>query len=741
MPAPSRECPLGIGRTGEHSKAVTSFRTAFCLALILGLCALVYAPHLSHPFQFDDLQKIVDNPRLGDPIRLFQGFRSGVYSEDAARLVPKLSFSLDHALYGLRSTGYHATNLLIHLINVALVLLFARRILGWTHESETDRTHTSLCAAALFALHPLNSEAVLYCNARPNTLSTLFILATLLCWLSLTQVEKQSRWIAAIKLAGFAGFGVCALLTKEMAVMIVPLGLLMWVLAPPLESLELQRLDGNRGHEPSPGGRDSVEPGSKRREHLAARENIGARQSFALPAVRCMSSAPPCAPSKRAGLLLFGLAAACLAVVMLTGAHQLVSSSVTHFKDTLLYQAGQTEVFFRYLLLTFLPLPSLLNVDHHFLPWQELLAAGSHADPSFSSFGQHPLRLTATLLSAAGLVVLGVFAWRYRRKAPALSLLLAWPLLAHAPTSLVPRSEQMVEYRTYLPNVGLCILFACLFHTAMTAASRVAPLKLLRPKSFGIVIVISLCCVGVHSRAQAWASQVRLWEDTLMKSPGKWRVLNNLGHAYQSSGQLDKAYVQYDASVDLDPAEPKGYYNRANVKALARDYGGAIDDYSRCIDLDPRFADAFNARGKAFIDMGAPAASRPDFELAIQASPSHFWAFANRATASGMTGELKRAREDVVRALEIRPDFPEALSTLGNLHFAAGETSAAVASYTEALKLKPDFSDAYLNRANASLRTGNQSGAISDFESALRTAPPTWPHRGRVETILSQLRK
>ena len=53
---------------------------------------------------------------------------------------------------------------------------------------------------------------------------------------------------------------------------------------------DLQRFDVNRGHEPSLGGRDSVEPASKRRALAWGRDDIRARQSLALPAVRFMES-------------------------------------------------------------------------------------------------------------------------------------------------------------------------------------------------------------------------------------------------------------------------------------------------------------------------------------------------------------------------------------------------------------------------------------------------------------------
>ncbi len=49
-------------------------------------------------------------------------------------------------------------------------------------------------------------------------------------------------------------------------------------------------------------------------------------------------------------------------------------------------------------------------------------------------------------------------------------------------------------------------------------------------------------------------SEAALWEDTARKSPYKARVFNNLGVAYELSGQTDEAQAAYSRAVRLDPA-------------------------------------------------------------------------------------------------------------------------------------------------------------------------------------------
>ena len=86
--------------------------------------------------------------------------------------VTVLSLALDRALFGTNPAGYHAVNLLVHLVNV--ILLYA--LLG---RFGADRA-TAAGAAALFALHPLVVEPVCWVIGRKDLLSTALVLGALL---------------------------------------------------------------------------------------------------------------------------------------------------------------------------------------------------------------------------------------------------------------------------------------------------------------------------------------------------------------------------------------------------------------------------------------------------------------------------------------------------------------------------------------------------------------------------------
>ncbi|MBI5369321.1 MAG: hypothetical protein HZA54_19960, partial [Planctomycetes bacterium] len=87
------------------------------------------------------------------------------------RPLATLSFAVDYALWGLQPWGYHLTSLLVHALATLAVLGLLRRLTGPGPLPEV--------AAALFAVHPVHTEAVAGAAFRPELLSALFGLLAL----------------------------------------------------------------------------------------------------------------------------------------------------------------------------------------------------------------------------------------------------------------------------------------------------------------------------------------------------------------------------------------------------------------------------------------------------------------------------------------------------------------------------------------------------------------------------------
>ncbi len=193
---------------GDGVPADLTNRLAPALAAALG--ALVYLGALRNPFVYDDHATILSNPSL---VHLANWRFVLVYS--LFRPVVNVSYAIDRAVWGFNPLGFHLTNLLLHLVNVVLVHRLVWHAAGDAaarrHEPPAGRSLVAFATAAIFAVHPLLTEAVGYVSGRSEVLCATFVLAALLLvrrWLA----GGAWPWLAG----GLAAFGL-ALGAKEVA--------------------------------------------------------------------------------------------------------------------------------------------------------------------------------------------------------------------------------------------------------------------------------------------------------------------------------------------------------------------------------------------------------------------------------------------------------------------------------------------------------------------------------------------
>ena len=171
-------------------------------AIVPALAAvLVYLNALHNPFVYDDYHTVVQNTSIQ---RLWN--LRGIVLHDVTRPIVNLSYAIDRRVWGPAPFGFHATNLLLHAMNVLLLFLFARATYrdAWIDASVVSgfsrtvgRTNLMAFAAALLlAVHPMMTEAVGYVSGRSELLCGGFFFLALMAgrrWLR----GDGMRWAVA----------------------------------------------------------------------------------------------------------------------------------------------------------------------------------------------------------------------------------------------------------------------------------------------------------------------------------------------------------------------------------------------------------------------------------------------------------------------------------------------------------------------------------------------------------------
>jgi Flp pilus assembly protein TadD len=183
---------------------------------ICAATAAAYSASLGAPLIYDDRIWITGNPFIRSLGSLGQVLLPPGGSGAAGRPLLSLSFALNYAAGGENPVGYHLANLAIHGAAALVLLGVVRRTLArlpGAFPTPSDRLLPALGAALLWALHPLQTEAVTYVSQRSESLMGLLYLVALYGFIRGTEAGGGRRWLGVCVAACLLGMA-----TKEVMV-------------------------------------------------------------------------------------------------------------------------------------------------------------------------------------------------------------------------------------------------------------------------------------------------------------------------------------------------------------------------------------------------------------------------------------------------------------------------------------------------------------------------------------------
>ena len=169
--------------------------------------------------------------------------------------------------------------------------------------------------------------------------------------------------------------------------------------------------------------------------------------------------------------------------------------------------------------------------------------------------------------------------------------------------------------------------------------------------------------------------------------------LVNRGIEKGKSGDLDGAIADFNRAIELNPKDDAPYYNRAQAKRLKNDTAGAIADYTRAIELGSTNPAAYNNRGNARAEKNDRDGAIADYTRAIELKPDYARAYYNRAVAKKEKGDTTGAAADFKRAQELDPELVGEESAADSKDKSpSGTTTASLLDGKLKIDLPADFS-------------------------------------------------
>jgi tetratricopeptide (TPR) repeat protein len=271
----------------------------------------------------------------------------------------------------------------------------------------------------------------------------------------------------------------------------------------------------------------------------------------------------------------------------------------------------------------------------------------------------------------------------------------------------------MADRYFYIPSIGLLLCFA--FGLLEIRSTSI--------KYLLFTVFILIFSSQSFSRCRVWKDSITLWDDVISKYDYAQDAYLNRGVAYGNLGQFDKAIDDYSKAIELNPKYTKAYYNLGVAYANLGQWDKAIDDYNRTIGIDPDFTDAYYNRGIAYANIGTWDKAIEDYSRVIGIRPDFARTYYNRGVAYGNSGLRDKAIIDYTKAIGLDPKYTDAFDNRGVIYASLGQWDKAIEDYTKAIGINPDFSKAYYNRGFSYGNIGQWDKAIVDYSRAIEIDP------------------
>lgn len=582
----------------------------FIFAALLALVALSpFLPALDFDFvNYDDPYYVTANPIVQRGLTL-EGLRWSLDAVCARNWHPLtlMSHMLDVELFGLNPRGHHLTSLLWHAMNAVLLFVLLMRMTGalWR----------SLVVAALFAVHPLRVESVVWIAERKDVLSTFFYFLAILAYVSWCRAATRRAATRRARAGTFAALLAATALGLAAKAMVVTLPFLLLV----LDVWPLERL-------PTTSWRDALR---------ALPRLVGEK----LPLFAIVAAA--------AYATVHAQGDAMASRVMMPVSYRLANATIAYVRYL-------GKIFYPHELVLIYPLPGVISP----LTWLGaglLLAALSAA--ALLLFRRAPYLLAGwmwflgTLVPVIGIVQVGVqsMADRYTY-VPAVGVTIAvvWGLAALARTHpALVRPLGVAAAAAILTLAVLARAQTRVWKDSVTLMSH----ALLQPSLIGRMhLAAGLRDQGRMEEAVEQYLELFGQDPTLAESYG------GLSNRFLEMGRsAEEALAVLDVGIELFPQDARLRHGKAVLlNSLGREQE-ALEQLRAAVRLDPELQPAQWGLGEMLYAEGELAQARHHLERALALDEKHAGLHLALARLLHETGDEEGARAHLERAAALDP--------------------------------------------------------------------------------------
>ena len=632
--------------------------------LLVAIGAAEYSNSFSGPFIFDDEYSIVDNPRILHLWPLGRVMSAPPQATVAGRPIASLSLAVNYAISGYSVWSYHLFNLLVHILAGLTLYGIIRRTLLCKRLQERFGKYAEIfawTAAAMWVVHPLQTESVTYIVQRTESMMGLFYLLTL---------------YTAIRAMGFKR----PVLWSIISVVCCGLG-------------------------------------------MGTKEVMATAPALVLLYDRTFFAGSFIAALRRRWGLYSGLAATwvILAILIWPGPRSVTAGFSFSYKP-FDYALNQCLIILHYLRLVFWPRGLCLDYNQPMIkewvrvlpPMVVILAMlavtvwglvrnRAWSYPAAWFFGV--LSVTSSFIPIADLI------FEHRMYLPLAGL-----------TVLVVSAGHILFERWSAKKLGLvlataviCVLGLVTFRRNEDYRSEVSVWQAV----LNVVPDNSRAYKGLgeaYGKLGQYEDAIRACKQAIRIKPLYAAAHYNLGVTYSKLGRYEEAIKCCEQAIRIKPDYAKAYNNLGFVYGKLGRNIEEIEAYKQSLRINPDFIKAYFNLGTAYSRLGRWQEAIESFRQVARIKSDDPEAHCSLAFAYNNAGRTEEAIESLKEAIRVRPDYAEAQYGLGIVYGGLGRWEEAKKALEDAIKIKPDYTEAHTMLGTACLATGDRGSALEEYK-------------------------
>ena len=287
-------------------------------------------------------------------------------------------------------------------------------------------------------------------------------------------------------------------------------------------------------------------------------------------------------------------------------------------------------------------------------------------------------------------------------------------------SSIVPSSELLSDYKTYLPSVGIIFLLACglvKLWEMFATFKKESPTESFNIQYAAFTLLLLPIGFAAYTRNKVWRSPAEFWENIIQNAPGKARAYNNYAVALCEQNQYKEAIPYYKKAIEMDGKYPDPINNLAVAYSILGKTDAAIAVLQQSIKLQPRYPEGYNNLASFYITKQEYAKAEEALKTAIGLRPYYGKAHFNYGKLCISMERFEEGFEHFKKACtECDLDDETGFKIYGQVSMKLHKLDDAIIAYNQLLKFNPNEFEYQFNLANAYQLKGEMLPAVELYK-------------------------